>query len=146
MRSSAQITNLKLNPTCAITAEEIRTGMTAEFAADARQALAGCRYELSGAGGEKELREKLVVAIGNFLRTGGGNMTKEDRNAFVRGCVEVLADDPFDLVMAAIMEAPRKVRWSNEFLPWIIDRIEAKATKLREECTVLERLVELTQG
>jgi hypothetical protein len=66
----------------------------------------------------------LSAAIFHYLRTGGMNMSKEDRQDYAEAVRSELITMPYNMVMEQLRLAPRSVRFPSELLPWIFSSIE----------------------
>jgi hypothetical protein len=85
-----------------------------------------------------------MLHLGEFLQLGHGNGWQPiDREDWVAAIAQEFREEPYNLVLAGIQAARRRVRYPGEFAKWLEDWIRPDVDKLRLEESRLVRLAEI---
>ena len=125
--------------------KEIAAAITDELRGQIREAHGGLGRELLTAAADERFEDALTVALGRYLGLTAGSWTPEARAEWQNIAVDELMEYPLSMLLPAIKRATRSQPWPNKFVPAIVEELEPRLARLKDEMERLEKLMELAE-
>lgn len=88
-------------------------------------------------------QETLAMALARQIGLLKMNSLPEQKEEWIALAMDELVDQPCSLVMDALADVRHRIRFEGEVVPTVIEIVEPRAARLRNELRLVERLAEV---
>lgn len=127
------------------TNDEVREELERALTPEVRSMIQPVLRDLRGAMAlprTKSEAARVAIALNDFLDVVATSMSPDTRASYVRAALKTLNTYPLMMVLPLLEEAPRRLRFPGEILPWVETEIAKERARMRQVLDVVERMAE----